>query len=100
MIAAVGNGLDNRSWKDLYQYALFESDLNKLPKRIAEAETALVIRARELSHAARHDIQEEECLDYAMRALHALRSMLFRPALASVCSEWLTLGSEDFIGKA
>jgi hypothetical protein len=58
------NGLDTGSWKDLYQYVLFESDLNKLPKRIAEAETALVIRARELSHAAGDDIQEEECLDY------------------------------------
>ena len=89
------NGLDTGACKDLYQYALFESDLNKLPKRIAEAETALVIRARELSHAAGDDIQEEECLDYAMRALHALRSMLFRPALASVCSEWLTPARTD-----
>jgi hypothetical protein len=89
------NGMDTGSWKDLYQYALFESDLNKLPKRIAEAETALVRRARELSHVDGDDLQEEECLDYAMRALHALRSMLFHPALASVCSEWLTPARTD-----
>jgi hypothetical protein len=74
------NGMDTGSWKDLYQYALFESDLNKLPKRIAEAETALVIRARELSHAAGDDIQEEECLDYGTVYLEPfLRSLRSGP---------------------
>jgi hypothetical protein len=48
MNTAVCKGLDTGSWKDLYQAALFESDLDKLTERIAEAETALVMRAREL----------------------------------------------------
>jgi hypothetical protein len=32
------------SWKDLYQAAIFEPDLNKLPERIAGAESALNVR--------------------------------------------------------
>ncbi len=43
MNAAVCEGLDTGSWKDLYQAALFESDLNQLTERIAEAETALLL---------------------------------------------------------
>jgi hypothetical protein len=39
-----------RVWKQLYKIALFELDANKVPDRIAAAETALVRRARELFH--------------------------------------------------
>ena len=38
MNVAVCKGFDTGSWKDLYQAALLESDLNKLPERIADAE--------------------------------------------------------------
>ncbi len=78
MNTAVCKSLDTGSWKDLYQAALFESDLNKLTERIAEAETALVIRARELLYASEDNGEEVEGLDYAMCALHALRSSLKR----------------------
>jgi hypothetical protein len=44
MNTAVCKSLDALSWKDLYQAAICESDLNKLPERIADAETALAIR--------------------------------------------------------
>jgi hypothetical protein len=70
--------LDTGSWKDLYQAALFESDFNKLPERIADAETALIMRARELFYASEDNGEEVERLDYAMCALRALRSSLKR----------------------
>ena len=40
--------LKTQSWKDLYQAALGEPDLNRLPGRINDAEAAIVIRARQL----------------------------------------------------
>jgi hypothetical protein len=51
---------------------------NKIPDRIAAAETALVRRARELFHSAGDNIniEEEHAIDDAMYALHALRSAL------------------------
>jgi hypothetical protein len=69
-------GLEARSWRDLYQAAIYESDVNRLPDRIADAETALVMRARELVYASGDKIEEEESLDDAMFILHALRSSL------------------------
>lgn len=71
-------GLDTGSWKDLYQAAIFEADLNKLPERIAEAEAALVICARELFYGVGGDADEGESLDDAMCILRALRSSLKR----------------------
>jgi len=35
-------------WLDLYKAALFEADRRKLPSRLAEAERALMLGAREL----------------------------------------------------
>ena len=61
-------------WRQSYKAALFELDANKVSGRIAEAETALVTRARELFHAAGDNIEEEQAVDDAMYALHALRS--------------------------
>jgi hypothetical protein len=78
MNTAVCKGLKNQSWKDLYQAAICESDLNKLPGRIDEAEAALVICARELFYAAGDNGEEAESLDDAMCILHALRSSLKR----------------------
>ncbi|MGC2186550.1 MAG: hypothetical protein WA637_25005 [Terriglobales bacterium] len=78
MNTGICKGLDARSWKDLYQAALCESDLNKLPERIADAETALVMRARDLFYTSGDKIDEAESLDDAMCILHALRSSLKR----------------------
>jgi hypothetical protein len=68
--------LYNRGWAQFYNAALFESDANKVSDRIAEAEAALVICARELFHAAGDNIEEKQAVDDAMYALHALRSAL------------------------
>ena len=65
-----------RVWPQLYKAGLFELDANKVSDRIAEAETALVTRARELFHSAGDNIEEEQAVDDATYALHALRSAL------------------------
>jgi hypothetical protein len=59
-------------WRDLYVAALFETDCSKLGERIAEAEKALVFRARELFQTAGDHIEEEYAMDDAMYALRAL----------------------------
>ncbi len=66
----------NGVWRQFYKAALFELDANKVSDRIVEAETALVTRARELFHSAGDNIEEEQAVDDAMYALHALRSAL------------------------
>ena len=78
MNTASCKGLYTQSWKDLYQAAIHESDMNKLSERIADAESALVIRMRELFYTSGDKFQEEESLDDAMCILHALRSSLKR----------------------
>ena len=65
---------ETRHWREFYKSAILEVDLNKLPERIAEAEKALVERARELFQKPGDNIEEKQALDDAMYALHALRS--------------------------
>jgi len=69
-------GLDARSWKDLYQIAMYESDVDKLSERIADAEGAIVLRARHLYYTSGDSSEEQESLDDALCILHALRSSL------------------------
>jgi len=65
---------DSRYWRALYNAALSEVGNSKLPQRIAEAEKAVVLRARELFQAADDNGEEKEALEGAMYALHALGS--------------------------
>jgi hypothetical protein len=51
----------------LYQAAMCESDANKLSERIATAEAALVLRARELFYASIENSEEQESLDEGLR---------------------------------
>jgi len=78
-----------RVWAQFYKAALFELDANKVSDRISEAETALVTRARELFESAGDNIEEEQAVDDAMYALHALRSALKCRANAKNTSEEL-----------
>jgi hypothetical protein len=75
------------SWKDLYQTAICEPDLKKLPERIAEAEAALASRSRELLCISEDDGEEQESVDDAIYILHALSRSLRRrsttPSLAA-----------------
>ena len=56
MNTAVCRALKTQTWKDLYQATICEPDLNKLPRRIDEAEVALVVRGRELYYAVDDDL--------------------------------------------
>jgi hypothetical protein len=64
------------AWRDLYLTALMEADREKTPGRIADAEQAILNRARELFKASGDNIQEEEALDDALYALRALKNCL------------------------
>ncbi len=47
-----------QGWRGLYSAALFETDKNRIPDRIADAEKAIVARARELFSACADTIEE------------------------------------------
>jgi hypothetical protein len=63
-------------WKNLYVAALLEANAERVPSLIETAERAIVVRARELFSAPGDNIQEEEALDDALYALHALKSCI------------------------
>ncbi len=65
-----------QSWRELYRAALFETDRQKLPSHIAEAEKALILRARELSTMSGDNSEEGQAVDDALYALRALRNCL------------------------
>jgi hypothetical protein len=72
-----------RTWRELYTAALFETNQSLIPHRIAEAEKAIVARARELFAASSDTIEEDQALDDALYALRALESCLHANALAA-----------------
>jgi hypothetical protein len=61
-------------WRELYRTALFESDPGKLYEDIQHAESAIVLRARQLFGQPGDHIDEEHDLDDALYALQALKS--------------------------
>jgi hypothetical protein len=61
-------------WRQLYLAALFEADRDRLEARIAEAESALVRRGRELFRSPDNHFSEQRAIDAALSALRALRS--------------------------
>jgi hypothetical protein len=63
-------------WRELYTAALFETDKNQIPMRIAAAEKAIIARSRELFAASSDTIEEDQALDDALYALKALQSCL------------------------
>ena len=65
-----------RNRRALYNAALFETDRQKLPSRIAEAEKALIPRARELFAMSGDTTEEGQAVDDALYALLALRNCL------------------------
>jgi hypothetical protein len=70
-----------KKWRELYTAALFETEREKIPVRIADAEKAIMVRARELFAAGTDTIEEDQALDDALYALRALQSCLnFRAA--------------------
>jgi hypothetical protein len=76
MTHSIGPALSSRNWKELYTAALFENDNGRVPERIAEAERAIIDRARELFSAGCDTIEEDQALEDALYALRALQSCL------------------------
>ena|SRR4051794_26899005 len=93
MNTAVVKAFDARSWKDLYQVALFEPDMDKLPQLLDQAEGAIVTRARELFDAVEdNSIEEQESLEYALCNLRALeRSLKRRPKSIRISNHFADL---------
>lgn len=71
------------NWRELYTAALFETDRNQISARIAQAEQAIVARARELFSAGNDTIEEDQALDDALYGLRALQSCLQLQAAAA-----------------
>jgi hypothetical protein len=65
---------DSRCWKQFYRAAVLEGYDSRLPQRVAEAEQAIVARARVLFGTSGDYRDEQEALDDAMYALHALET--------------------------
>jgi hypothetical protein len=64
------------NWRELYTAALLETDNERLAGRIADAERAIIDRARQLFSAGTDTIEEDQALDDALYALKALQSCL------------------------
>jgi len=69
-----------QEWRALYRAALYETDRQSLPLRIADAERAIVLRGRELffvvGQGEEAELLDEEAklLEDALYALRALRN--------------------------
>jgi hypothetical protein len=63
-------------WRHLYKAALFEADRRKLPSRLAEAERALMLRAREPFAISSVRTEEWHAVHKGLYALRALRGCL------------------------
>jgi hypothetical protein len=61
-------------WQEVYKAALFETDKKKIPAPMADAEQAIVARARELFFSGTDSIEEDQALDDALYALRALQN--------------------------
>lgn len=75
--------LDHTAWHVLYHAALFETDRDELPWRIAKAEEAIFARIRELFVIAADHIDEDVVLDDALYALRALRTCILAEVTAA-----------------
>jgi len=69
-------------WPMLYHAALFETDHNKVPQRIEQAEKAILRRIKALFVTAGDHIEDDVVLDDALYASGALRSCVQSEAAA------------------
>jgi hypothetical protein len=84
------------AWHVLYHAALFETDRDQLPRRIAEAESAILARIRELFAVATDHIEEDVVLDDALYALRALRTCVLPESNAAQRITTLDISREYF----
>ena len=60
-------------WKTLYRAAILENDQSAIPKKVSQAETAVLARGRELFNGEGTP-EEREALEDALYALRAFRT--------------------------
>ena len=84
------------AWHVLYQAALFETDRDELPRRIADAESAILARIRELFAVVTDHIEEDVVLDDALYALRALRTCVLPESNAAQRVNTLDVPKEHF----
>lgn len=60
------------NWKELYTSALVETDSKRTPLLIAEAQRAIIVRARQLFDSGDENFPEEQALDSALHTLKLL----------------------------
>ncbi len=60
-------------WRSLYRLAILEKDRTVVPRRVSQAEEAVVARGREIFYSGSSP-EEEEALEDALYALRAYRS--------------------------
>lgn len=60
------------NWKQLYTAALVEADSTRTPLLFAQAQTAIIVRARQLFEAGDESFPEEQALDSALSTLKLL----------------------------
>ena len=61
------------NWKSLYRVAIFETNRNVIPQRLAAAEEAVLARGRELNRQS-GDIDEREEVNTALYCLRAYKN--------------------------
>lgn len=72
------------NWKELYTAALVETDSKKIPSLIAQASTAIILRARELFESGDENFPEEQALDSALHTLKLLGDCVRKAPLRRV----------------
>jgi hypothetical protein len=65
-----------QDWRKLYADVLLETDSQRLPSRIDEAEKALILRGRELSLMSGDNSEEGDAVEDALYLLRSLRNCL------------------------
>ena len=63
----------DRNWKTLYRAAILETNRSAVPKRVSEAERAVLARGRELFRQI-ETIDEKEALEDALYALRSYKT--------------------------
>ena len=86
-----------QTWRELYIAALFETDANRIPHRIAEAERAIVARSRELFAASSDTIEEDQALDDAFVRTACTPEL---PAGSSIGRLKFSIGDRTFAGDS
>lgn len=86
--------MEEATWYKLYREALLETDTQKLLERVHRAETAMVLRLRELRFAPEGD-QERLAVQDAMKGLLRVKTQALHFPMPSLGNQDRSNGSSD-----